>query len=120
MNNDHKNHGFPLTSVRMVSLIIGVFKRKNILTLIEVVLVKIMKDGFFLFEQLPTLFILQFMDMRGKTTDYTFSHFLVELLDEKDPDVTKWIETMDNVTRCRNINIKALVTEIEGTIFKYI
>ncbi|XP_048777105.2 formin-F-like isoform X2 [Ostrea edulis] len=71
MNNDHKNHGFPLTSIRM------------------------------------------FMDMRGKTTDFTFSHFLVELLDEKDSNVKKWTDTMDNVTRCKNINIKALVTEIE-------
>lgn len=60
------------------------------------------------------------MDMRGKTTDFTFSHFLVELLDEKDSNVKKWTDTMDNVTRCKNINIKALVTEIEGIIFRNI
>lgn len=56
----------------------------------------------------------QFMDMRGKTTDFTFSHFLVELLEEKDPEVIKWTSFMGNVTKCKNINIKALVTEIEG------
>ncbi|XP_062582301.1 uncharacterized protein LOC134244051 [Saccostrea cucullata] len=71
MNNDHKTHGFPVTSLRM------------------------------------------FMDMRGKTTDFTFSHFLVELLEEKEPEVIRWIQTMDSVAKCKNINIKALVVEID-------
>uniref|UniRef100_K1Q8Z1 Formin-like protein 11 n=1 Tax=Magallana gigas TaxID=29159 RepID=K1Q8Z1_MAGGI len=53
----------------------------------------------------------EFMDMRGKTTDFTFSHFLVVMLEEKDPEIIKWTGTMDSVIRCKDINIKALVTE---------
>lgn len=56
------------------------------------------------------------MDMRGKTTDFTFSHFLVVMLEEKDPEIIKWTGTMDSVIRCKDINIKALVTEVEGKI----
>lgn len=63
-------------------------------------------------------FFKQFMDMRGKTTDFTFSHFLVVLLEEKDQEIIKWTSTMNSVIRCKDINIKALVTEVEGKITK--
>lgn len=59
------------------------------------------------------------MDMRGKTTDFTFSHFLVVMLEEKDPEIIKWTGTMDSVIRCKDINIKALVTEVEGKICNF-
>lgn len=59
------------------------------------------------------------MDMRGKTTDFTFSHFLVVMLEEKDPEIIKWTGTMDSVIRCKDINIKALVTEVEGKICSF-
>lgn len=63
-----------------------------------------------------SFFLKQFMDMRGKTTDFTFSHFLVVMLEKKDPEIIKWTGTMDSVIRCKDINIKALVTEVEGKI----
>lgn len=61
----------------------------------------------------PLTSLRMFMDMRGKTTDFTFSHFLVVLLEEKDPEIIKWTSTMNSVIRCKDINIKALVTEVE-------
>lgn len=41
------------------------------------------------------------------------------MLEEKDPEIIKWTGTMDSVIRCKDINIKALVTEVEGEICNF-
>lgn len=41
------------------------------------------------------------------------------MLEEKDPEIIKWTGTMDSVIRCKDINIKALVTEVEGKICNF-
>lgn len=38
------------------------------------------------------------------------------MLEEKDLEIIKWIGIMDSVIRCKDINIKVFVIEVEGKI----
>lgn len=42
------------------------------------------------------------------------------MLEEKDLEIIKWIGIMDSVIRCKDINIKVFVIEVEGKICNFI
>lgn len=53
------------------------------------------------------------LDMRGRDSGFTMTHFLVEQLRTSDPGLLQWTETVQMVKKCENVSVKAVAAESE-------
>ena len=56
------------------------------------------------------------MDIRGRDSGFSMTHFLVEQLRTTDPGLTRWTETVQTVKKCENVSVKAVAAESEGQL----
>ena len=57
--------------------------------------------------------LLQLEDYRGKEKNYTLLTYLVEQLQEKDPQLLGFVTELENVPRCCDVSLDAVLFEAE-------
>lgn len=53
------------------------------------------------------------LDMRGRDSGYTMTHFLIAQLRTTDPGLLQWTETVQTVKKCETVSVKAVAAESE-------